>query len=261
MDSRNIETRRPDIANFESANDFLFDMYMHLKKSSGFSLRKRCREVNSCSQAYVSQILNRQRNITVKNISILAKIFSLTPQEQETIVAQISSRPKDRKNQNLLKNWFNPYVMELAGIKGFSADVPTIQNMLGGLINSTNVQKSIDFLFSEGFWKKSLRGQVSIDRTLETHDKDTSSFIVDRFHQRGLDIAKRGIDIYPAAQRKSANILLSLNKQDYQALMTEIDLFEMRLKEIGSKNSSEGDHLIQVTMHATPIAISTKKGT
>ncbi|KYG61532.1 hypothetical protein AZI86_17650 [Bdellovibrio bacteriovorus] len=260
MDSNNTKTRRPDIADFDSASDFLFEMYMHLKKNGGFSLRKRCREVDSFSQAFVSQVLNRQRNITPKNLPFFAELFFLTPQEKERIAEHISSRPRGGgKSLHLLKNWFNPYVMALAEVRGFSADSPTIERMLGGLLNKNSIEKSIDFLFTEGFWKKSLNGQVTLDPSLRSHDQATSSFIVERFHQRALDIAKRGIDTHPSSQRKNLTVLLSVNQEEWTALSQEIELFERRLNELAARPTTDADQLLQVSIHSTPISVSTKK--
>jgi uncharacterized protein (TIGR02147 family) len=256
---------RPVVYDYGSASDFLRAMLEYLKATSNFSIRNRAQQLQGCSPALVSQVLNGKRRLTRDQLPTFAKLFKLTSPEfdyldknlrtdiwEQKPQAEPSSVRREPKN-HLLSSWLHSYVKDLVNLKGFSLESQTLHNMLFGLAKPQQIQKSIEFLTREGFWR------MAPDKTILPEDAAvvTTAGIPNQkirdFHKQALKIAQRGIEVFPVERRKASTILMSVDKDKVPELRSLLNSFENQLLEFIEKNPAGKDELLQVAIHMTPV--------
>jgi uncharacterized protein (TIGR02147 family) len=257
---------RPIVYDYREPVDFLIDLLAYYKFSESFSLRQRTAKVGSCSQALVSQILNKKRQLNRENWLGIALVFKLTSTETHFIDQKLSlntnKRREDhsappkriRRAQNhLLSDWLNPYVKDLVNLKGFSTDAENLFSMLKGVAPAKKIQKSVDFLLREAYWRRLPSGEISADEDAATTTNEIPTEKIRSFHKRALDIASRGISELPMSKRKSSTVLVSVDQDKVQDLRNLIDSFQNQLLAFIEENPDGKDSLMQITMHLTPV--------
>lgn len=276
MKSQPIKTNstdRPVVYDYGQPHEFLSKLFLYYKSNSSFSLRQRTAKVGLCSQSLVSQIIQGKRKLTRDNLSEIAEIFKLTKFEIDFLDKKISakfhkmdiekslnlaSEPRLPKN-HLLSDWVNPYIKDIVILKGFSLDTETIYSMLQGFIPISKIKKSVDFLFKEGFWRKTITGEVVLDEAAVTTTNGIANEKIRIFHTKALETALVGLKTLPVDKRKASTVLISVDNSKMDELRGIIDIFQKQLLEFIEKNPSGQDSLVQITTHLTPIGRSYEK--
>lgn len=268
---------RPVIFDFAAPHLFLKELMGYYKVTRDFSLRERTKLVRGCSQALVSQILAGRRNLTRDQLPAIGKLFDLTVAEisfvDELLLAQKmpkeSLEPKRAgasaiPKNHLLASWWHPYVKDLIFLKGFKPEVPVLQKMLTGILPLAQIEKSIEFLQREGFWRKTPSGKLVIEEDLTVTTNDIPNDKIKAFHKRALQIAIDGMDKFPVGtRRKSSTTLIAVTESSAQELRDLMQEFHVRLQKFidDHPNDQLADELVQVAIHLTPIGVKhdTKK--
>ena len=271
--AKKIVTDRPVVYDYGQPHEFLSNLLSYYKSNSSFSLRQRTAKVGMCSQSLVSQILQGKRKLTRDNLSEIAEIFKLTKFEIDYLDKKISARfykietvkdlnvasePRLPKN-HLLSDWVNPYIKDIVNLKGFQLDSEAIFSMLQGFIPLSKIKKSVDFLLKEGFWRKTLTGEVVLDEAAVTTTNGIANEKIRTFHAKALETALVGLKTLPVDKRKASTVLISVDQSKMDELRGIIDLFQKQLLDFIEKNPSGQDSLIQITTHLTPIGRSYEK--
>lgn len=261
---------RPVVYDYGSAADFFTALMEYYKTSSTFSLRQRTAKVGLCSQALVSQILRGKRKLNRDNLASISAVFKLTQLEQtyldKRLAAQLQKldlaetltrkeRLRTPKN-HLLSDWLNPYVKDLVNLKGFRIEPETLYVMLQGIATAERIKKSVVFLLREGFWKKNSSDQIVADDTAVTTTNGLPNDKIRSFHKKALDLAQRGLQVFPVTQRKASTVLISVDESQMDELKGLIDAFQQQLLEFIDQHPNGGDALVQITTHLTPIGRS-----
>lgn len=259
---------RPVVYDYRQPHQFLSDLLLHYKRNGNFSLRQRTAKSGLCSQALVSHVLHGRRKLTRDNLSEISEVFKLTQLENDYLDkkisarfykiessenrSNISSKPRQHKN-HLLSDWVNPYIKDLVSLKGFRLDSETIFSMLHGFIPLKKIKKSVDFLLKEGFWKKTLSGDVVLDEAAVTTTNGIANEKIKTFHVKALETALMGLKALPVNKRKASTVLISVDEDKLDELRGLIDSFQKQLLEFIEKNPNGRDSLVQITTHLTPI--------
>jgi uncharacterized protein (TIGR02147 family) len=165
--------------------------------------------------------------------------------------------PQVRKTKNhILSNWLHPYVKDLVNLKGFSLEPETLFFMLQGMASTRRLKKSVDFLFREGFWRRSLDGKVVEEETAVTTTNDIPSEKIRGFHIKALELALKGIKAFSVSERKASTVIIAVDDHNVDELRGLLDSFQTQLLEFIEKHPQGRDRLMQVTMHLTPIGRS-----
>lgn len=261
-DSLNL---RPIVYDYGSPPEFLKALLAHYKATSQFSLRQRTEKVGNCSQALVSQILSGKRKLKRDQMPSLAQIFKLTSAEQSFIDKKLfckldndivagpkHSKPKIAKN-HLLADWINPYVKDAIHLKGFSLDSEKIFSMLQGMASPVRISKSVNFLLSQGFWRKTSEGSLVPEDPMTVTTNNIPSQKIQNFHKKALELAQKGLTSLPPDRRKSSTVILSIDEEDLVELRSLLDSFQQQLSEFIERHPKGKDSLVQITMHLTPV--------
>lgn len=258
---------RPVVFEYSTPQDFLKDLYSFYKKQGYFSLRQRAARTGTLSQGLISQIMNGRRKLTRGNLPGISLIFKLTKYEQEYLDKQLLAlkipehqRPipvqpilnRETKN-HILNDWLHPYVKDLAHLKGFVGQPATIHRMLGGIASPQRIQRSIDFLEREGFWRRNSQGEFEPQdpSVITTHEIPSQS--IRQFHRHALEVARKGLMSLPVEKRKASTILISVNPEQLNELKDMVESFQNQLIEFIERHPKGSAQLVQVAMHLTPI--------
>lgn len=261
---------RPVVYDYRSPSDFLADLMKYYKSRGSFSLRQRTAKVGLCSQALVSQVLKGKRQLNRDNLSGISAVFKLTQLEQTYLDKKLSAHihkldfaeedTKERQvrapKNHLLSDWLNPYVKDLVNLKGFRLDPDTLFFMLQGIAPAQRIKKSVEFLMREGFWKKTLSGQVVQEEAAVTTTNGLPNEKIRTFHKRALELALHGLKAFPVSKRKASTVLIAVDEDHMDELKGLMDSFQQQLLEFIERHPNGRDALVQITTHLTPIGRS-----
>lgn len=264
----NIE--RPVVYDYRAPADFLADLMKYYKSRGSFSLRQRTAKIGLCSQALVSQILKGKRQLNRDNLGTLSAVFKLTQLEQAYLDKKLSApihklelNKDDRKElqirvpkNHILSDWLNPYVKDLVNLNGFRLDPDTLLFMLQGIAPAQRIKKSVEFLLREGFWKKTLSGQVVQEEAAVTTTNGIPNEKIKSFHKKALELALHGIKAFPMNKRKASTVLIAVDEGHIDELKGLMDSFQQQLLEFIEKHPNGKDALVQIITHLTPIGRS-----
>jgi uncharacterized protein (TIGR02147 family) len=259
---------RPVVFDYGVAHLFLQDLLKHLKASKkSFSLRQRVAKVGGCSQSMISQVINGQRQLTRDNLPKVAQVLALTSSEikflDSLMLKKLNSnsldstdykKSEDKEPKNhILTDWLNPYVKDLAQLRGFKADPEVLKKMLNGLAPAAKIEKSIQFLLHEGFWRKNVNGQVVPEENYVASTNEIANEKIRHFHKKALQIAHDGVENFTPQQRKASTVLMSINEEHVPELRSLLDSFEDQLMAFIEKYPQGQDAVVQVALHMTPV--------
>ncbi|MNJ96685.1 hypothetical protein D3C87_144150 [compost metagenome] len=262
-----LSLSRPVVFDYKHPVAFLKDLLAYYKATKSFSLRQRTSQVGTCSQALISQILNSQRQLTRDNFPGVAAVFKLTKPEQEFIEQQLRSQllaqqspeiaapaKKNHEPKNhVLSDWLHPYVKDLVNIRGFSPEPKNLHRLLMGISSPEKIQRSVDFLLREGFWRRTVAGDIIPEDSAVITTNEIPNEKIRQFHKKALEIAAKGISELPPSRRKASTVLLSVDDDHVDELRSLIDSFQKQLLDFIEKHPKGSDSLIQVAIHMTPI--------
>lgn len=258
---------RPVIYNYRSSAEFLRDLMKYYKTCGSFSLRQRTSKLGLCSQALVSQVLKGKRQLNRKNLPGISVVFKLTQLEQEYLDKKLSTvihnldvkELPNNKNQilfpknHILADWLHPYVKDLVNLNGFNINAENLYYMLQGMASASRIKKSVEFLLKEGFWKKTLSGKIVQNEDVVITTNGIPDEKIKMFHRKALEIAIRGLKVFPVHKRKASTVLVAVDNEHLDELKGLVDSFQKQLQEFIEKYPNGKDALVQITTHLTPI--------
>lgn len=257
---------RPVVYDYATPPAFLRALHEYYRSQGAFSIRERLKETKACSPSLVTLVLKEKRRLRRDLLPAFAEVFSLTPTELDHLDGLLCAhsplykskahglKDQERPARNhLLKDWLNVYVKDCIHLKGFKPETATLFRLLGGIASPSRIQRSIDFLLKEGFWRKTPRGEVVPDDSAVRTTSGVSVPKIRQFHKAALELAKKGLDRYPPERRKAYATVISVERDSLDELKTLIDRFHKDLQDFIEEHPEGDDQLCQVTIHMTPI--------
>lgn len=233
-----------------------------------FSIRKATAKQSGCSPALVTQVIKGKRRLTRDRVPQFAAILALKKHEElfldrwvvehlqpkrlDAVDTKMERRRSSPQN-HLLSDWLNVYVKDLCGLKGSRADVAAIHRALSGVATPKHIERSLKFLLKHGYLRRTIAGGLIKNELLTQSTDGPPSEKIRKFHKRSLEIARRGIDIYPPDRRRASALVMSLTDDKVEELRELLKEFYERLMEFTEKNSEDSGKLHQVLLHLTPI--------
>lgn len=265
------QTSRPVVFDYEEPADFFRDLGEYYRKTRrGFSVRSKSRSVDGCSPALISQVLNKQRKLKRDQLFNFAKVFALNATEvgfvdellkSDQVEFRLKSSESAAKNgphlkvpkNHLLADWLHPYVKDLVELKSFKLDAKWIVQQLGGIANLTRIEKSVQFLLREGFWRQTPRGKTVLEESAAVTTNDIPNEKIKNFHKQALKIAAKGLEELPVHRRTASTVLVAVNADTRDELRAMIAKFQNELTAFIEKHPDNKEELVQVAIHMTPI--------
>ena len=261
-----LNITRPVVYDYTSPAVFLKVLLKYYQQvDSDFSIRSQIRMNAGCSPAYISLLLKGKRRLSRDYLPIVARIFQLKSAEVEYIDSLITSvTPMSESSSRLLKtpraprnhllsDWVNVYVKDCINLNNFTPKAEVIYRMLSGISSRQRIEKSISFLYREGFWRNTLNGKTVPDEPSVVTTSGLPVVKIRQFHKAALEIAKKGLDRFPPNRRKAYATVISVNREGFDELSTLVDRFHHELQQFIEKHPEGNDQLCQVTIHLTPL--------
>jgi hypothetical protein len=174
------------------------------------------------------------------------------------VLRQKQKQPRHGVRAGLFQPWFHLHLWEAARLPGFRADALVLFQLLRGIATPAALGKSVRYLLSEGFLRRTLDGRIVPDHpSLETTDEVPSEHIR-KLHVRALELAARLTGELPIKEREAGMVLMSLNEDGFQKLKTLIKNFNETLTQFSEENAASGDCLYQVIVNAVPVSVRSK---
>jgi hypothetical protein len=108
-------------------------------------------------------------------------------------------------------------------------------------------------LLREGFLRRTLDGKIVEDTPVMVTSDDLPNSHIKRFHSKALELARRGIHIYPIEKRRELALVLCLDQKNVPALRELLGEFYERLLVFAESHAGNEEELIQVTINMVPI--------
>lgn len=264
---------RPVISDYRAIAPYLRAMYSWCKiEEPAFSVRKEAGYLQRCSPALVTRVLQGKRKLTIDRVGDFARLFRLNSDERAYLHQWVgSSRAKRRSYEkslspmapakqsrrtgqnHLLSDWLNVYVKDSCRLKGFEPDALVVHRLLGGIATPSHIGRALRFLFREGYLRRTLDGKIVENESLITTTDGIPNRKIRSFHKKALEIAKRGLDLYPVERRRECALILRLDGESLSELRELLKDFYSRLLAFAGEHASESESLYQVTIHLTPM--------
>jgi uncharacterized protein (TIGR02147 family) len=257
---------RPTMADFNEPYEFIREMIAYLKASDAqFSILSATRSLRKISPTLVSLILKGQRQLTLDRVDEFSKLLKLSAPEKAYFRKWIGHRhlskpevftkptlSKNRKevSTHILSDWIHVYVKDCFEIPSVQKDPSLVFRQLANLASPARIEKSIRFLLKEGHLRKTLSGEIVTETPLTVTDPQVPSSKIRQFHKGALSIAKAALDTHPANERYANTMILSMDAEKYQELVSVIQEFAEKLKDFAAQSS--GPQLYQVIVNLSP---------
>jgi uncharacterized protein (TIGR02147 family) len=236
-----------------------------------FSVVEATRHLRKVSPALVSLVVKNKRSLTFDRVDEFAKLLRLNSTERHLLRSWIAgkesrnpaayagsespSRNDSRKEvgENLLSDWLNVYVKDFFKIPAVQKQPALLYKLLGHISTPKRIDKSLNFLFREGYLRRTLDGRVIIDTNLAVADPKVPSHKIRQSHKAALNLARIGIDLYNPKQRWANALILHLNAQSKAELVDLFQEFAEKLQDFAAAHSEDGDQLYQVLLNICPV--------
>ncbi len=237
---------------------------------ASFSIRSATRGLRRCSPSLVTRVMSGERRLTSDRVDGFAKLLQLTPEEKSALSRWVSTEELSKQgNQelpvaprmnarktgqnHLLSDWLNIYVKDSCRLKGFEPDPLVLFKLLRGIASPARIERSLRFLLREGFLRRTLDGKIVEDNPVTMTSDDIPSSKIKQFHSKALEMARRGIYLYPIEKRRELALVLRLNAKSLAALRDMLKQFHEQLLVFAEEHVDDQDELFQVTINLVPI--------
>lgn len=274
MNTENMQ--RPSIFEYDAVSVFINDMLGWRRKSDpSFSIRTHVEALPNCSAALVTQVAKGTRSLTRDRVEAFSCLLKLTTQEtkfldqwvaeirqqsaqssdvaikKRVVVPQVK-KPRQRPQNNLVSNWLNLYVRESCKLRDFNEDPRVIHNLLGGMASVEQIKKSLEFLFREGFLRRTIENKIIHNNLLSQTSDQIPNRKIRAFHRRALDLVKRNLELYPVEKRQDHTYVLAVNEKNLVKLKKLMTDFIEQVEQFEQEHPDGDEQLFQVSLHLTP---------
>jgi uncharacterized protein (TIGR02147 family) len=263
-------TDRPVVFEYRAIPDYVAAMVNWRRQTDpDFSVRTATRGMHRCSPSLVTRVIKGQRRLTLDRVDQFSGLMQLTPEERSALkrwvhseqrtetaqTAPIAPRASKRKRgqDHLLSDWLNVYVKDACHLKGFKPDPHVLHRLLRGIASPARIERSLKFLFREGFLRRTLDGETVGDVPVVTTNDGLPSIKIKKFHRKALELAQRGIFLYPLSKRQESAVVLRVNQKHVPALKELLQQFYEQILGFAEEHSADQDELFQVTINLVPI--------
>jgi uncharacterized protein (TIGR02147 family) len=258
---------------------YLKDYFQESKRTKRyFSLKKFADKAGFKARDYILRVMNGQRNLSKSGIFMLSQAMSFseketeyfenlvgfnqarTNREKDYYYRKVSAVKKHSRYQKLRKdqyeyfsNWYHPVIRSLLPVMDFKDDFKKLGKFLDPPITAKQAKDSVNLLLGLGLLKRSASGKYSVSSLAVTTGDEVVSLAVANFHKKIMDLAKQSIDTHDPANRDISSVTMSLSKEGFVKIKSELQAFRKKVMAIASADSGE-DRAVQLSSHLFPMS-------
>lgn len=251
---------------------FIRDRFNYLKEHKKLTLRDFARRAGLGSHAFLKQIIDGDRSLTVATTYKVGKGLSLNEKETdflELLVRFTHSTSIDEKNSvfkkilkrrppgqrhkieresyHLFSNWYIMAIRELVACRDFREDPVWIAQRLDPKIDPRQAREAIDLLLSTGFLKRDARGKLTqAEGTLTTGAEVEGLYIVN-YHRSLLELASRSMVTGHEKLRDISALTFALDREEFRFIKSRVAEFRSEILEYLKENRKYRDEEVLET--------------
>lgn len=230
------------------------------RANARYSLRAFARSLRLESSA-LSRILSGKRKVTPSMFQKLSERLALTPSEVASFVevTPTSAPPAeiDQDTFNLIGQWQNFAILELARVKGFKPEARWISKRLR--ITASEAKLALERLSRFGMLETKPDGtyQVKTPNTTTTHQRGTSAALK-TLQKDLLKKAAEAMEEIDIEERDQSAVCVALTKAQFLETKERIRLFRKEILSLAEKTPLK-DEVYQLVLSLYPLSYSRKE--
>jgi uncharacterized protein (TIGR02147 family) len=272
-----METRLQNsisIYDYTEYRKYLKDLIgVHKKTIKSLTVSGLARKSQNISKAYLSLVMNGQRNLSSKSAEAVGKGLGLKPKElfyfeslvkfnqsksiseKANLIDQIIAIRPPQKRQMLnmtqysvLENWHCLIIKELIQLKDFQEDAKWISQKLKRHINEGEAKIALKKLIDSGLVERHPSGQLmSSNHSLNTPD-DLKSMSIQRYHASCFELSRKILAEEDVSNREFASVNKLLTQSQFALVKEKIKRFRDELSEITDHYQDDPRSVYQINI-------------
>jgi uncharacterized protein (TIGR02147 family) len=257
---------RPVITDYQEPRAFMEAMLKYRKASeASFSVHRICKSLRRVSPALVSLVVAGKRRISIDRCEEFARLLGLNTQEKvyfrdwlmrlddasDTPRPEMVDTHRKSASSHLLQDWLNVYVKDAFKLTKIQQNPKLIYQLLGGIASTSRIDRSINFLLSNGYLRRNTAGNIIEDTPLHIVDQRIPDGKVQQFHRATLANAAKALAAFPTDQRFANALVVALDERAYSDLVAIVESVSERLQQFAEQQSS-GERLYQLVINLSP---------
>ncbi len=242
-----------------------------------YSLRTISEKAGFKARDYILRVMNGSRNLSEKGIRMLSQALHhsekesayfeslvLFNQAQEAALKELYFKKiQEYSKQSICKklletqysylsNWYNVVLRSLLVIINNSSDYRTIGKMLDPPLTESETRKAIELLIELGMISKDEKSHYHVESTNISVSNQIQSIALFNLHKTFIDLSRRSLDIHNSEERDISGITMSLSKNGFKKIQSELSEFRKKLMNIAANDSNE-DRVFHLNLHLFPV--------
>jgi hypothetical protein len=225
--------------------EYLRDTFQYWKTVRyGFSHRVFAREAGLSSPNYLLRVMNGQRKLSPKYAPQFVKGLKLVGAEIkyfDAIVLFTNAKDPDSmqdRKLNFYEKWYYPVVRELVTVFDFHDDYRLLARTCVPPITAAQAEGAVKFLTDNGFLEKDAQDRYQQVHPILTSGSEVRSVFVRKYHRKTLELSAEALDTIAPEERDVSSLTLSVSRQTYAEIKTEIQNFRKRLLALAENEKS-----------------------
>lgn len=245
-----------DISIYDYLNyrKFLSDLFELRKEREGFTLRQFAHKAGFSSHAYLSQVIQGQRDVSEKSARKIAKGFELSEEEGEYFenlvrfshaddlseknefykkIIRYRSKHKpaamDKEHYFLISNWYILAVRELVTLPDFREDPQWIAQNLNPRISRSQAEEALKVLEKLKYLVRDENGRLKQNEPDISTGSEVKSLHAANYHNSIFVLANDAIRRTPARNRDISALILPVDKEEFRYIKSRVQEFRLEL--------------------------------
>lgn len=267
--------QKPSIFDFIDYREFLHATIVFLKLNGKFSVRKFAEEVGFKSYGYLTMILKRERNLSIKSAQKIVDGLHLSKNEAEFFLKLVhfnqsrdpedkdkafqdlfffkkfkASRKVDANSYEFFSHWYIVALLEALGTSLRRANVEELAAAIR--IDTRDVKYALEVLERLNFIEKDGTGWKRLETSFET-EPVIQDLSVRKFHREMIQKALDSIDALATEERELGSLTISLSASKFAELKERLFQFKQELNALYSEDP-DPENVYQLNFQFFPLA-------
>jgi uncharacterized protein (TIGR02147 family) len=257
---------------------YLKDWYAEKKQASKhFSLRLLAERSGFKARDFLLRVMRGDRNLSRDGADKLSSFFRFSEKQAEYFRALVrfnqapNTLEKERCWRTLSEirkyglhqklrqdqfeyysSWYHSALRSLLPVLDVGEDWERMARLLDPPITPKQARDSVDLLQRLGLLERNARGRYTVSQPALSTGDEIASLAVAGFHKATMDLVKRSIDRHPAPSRDISGVTMSISRDGFQRIKSELRTFRKKIMAIASEDRDE-DMVYQLNLHLIPL--------
>lgn len=267
----------PDIYQYSDYRKYLKELLEERKRENKlFSHRAVLQKMGVSSTGFLANVLSGRKNLTPDQVQKLSQILKLKAGESryfeclvlftqarsleernahmKRMVAnqRVETRALTKKQLNLFSKWHYVVLREMLYFHRLKDDFRAAGRLLVPPVSSDEIEKAVKELVALDFIEKDADGIYRQKDTAVTTGNEIRSLQVANFQMETMELAKFALDRLPMAERDISCMTVTISKEGFDQVKSEIQAFRKRLSAIALADQNS-DQVFQCNIQFFPV--------